>query len=158
MIKPETPNLKNYAERAAMWYGWALNVLAEVRNVYTGTIPPTCDVYVLRWQTAYSRVPLMSVGGFYWCPQVGDLVLLAFLDGRKDAPYIVGELLTPKTGKQLDDPKQVLVQNAAGVIINLDAQGGITIKTPAGATVGVDPQGNITVSGNNLTINASGNI
>lgn len=158
MIKPQTPNLEVYQKHAGMWMGWNVNMQGQVKNVYTDTTPPTCDISVPRWQTTYSRVPLMSVGGFYWCPQVGDMVLLAFVDGRKDVPYIVGELLTPKTGQQLADKKQVLVQNAAGVKINLDAQGGATIQNPAGASIILDPQGNVTVNGSDLTLNASGNI
>lgn len=156
MIKPKNPNLEVYAEHSSKWVGWSTCMMAVVQNSYVDTIPPTADVYVPRWQTSYSRVPVMSMGGFYWVPQKTDTVLLVFVDGRKDAPYIVGELLNPTTGKQLSDSKQLLIQSPAGIKIICNPDGSAVIQNPAGGQfkMNADGTGTATFPGA-LTINAA---
>jgi phage baseplate assembly protein gpV len=128
----------------------------------------------------WARVAMPAAGlasGFYWIPNNGDEVLVAFDQGDVNAPYIIGCLWSAVTVPPLPSPlPQVrMIRTPAGnQIIFSDVPPTITITTatlaqsvimsPAGITitagtniVNITPDG-ITLSAPNINLVASANI
>ena len=82
-------------------------------------------------ESDWVRVAQPSAGpdrGFYWLPQVGDEVLIAFERGEAQCPYVVGSLWNgkdkPMKAAYTDDNSTVLIQTKSGHQILLDDKGG----------------------------------
>ena len=66
--------------------------------------------------------------GFYWIPQVGDEVLVAFERGDASHPYVIGSLWNgqdkPPEGAYTDDNTRAMIQTKSGHKVVLDDKGG----------------------------------
>lgn len=134
MIKSQTAQLKNYFNTTATWLGVGVILEGRIVNTHLDSTPPTYDVYLPRWQMSFRRVPTLMLGGIYWSPQQNDVVLLAFVDGRKDVPIIIGKLPALSSKSIITDSGQIAIKNPAGTNIILDSQGNILLN---GGTAGV---------------------
>lgn len=138
MIKAQTANIRNYQNTASNLYGWSLTMQGTVLNVYQDTIPFSYDIYIPRWQTTYSKVPCIALGGFFPLLNIQDTVIVLFVDGRKEAPIIIGAWTNTKTST---------LYSYSGTKITVDNKGNTVIQNPAGTNVTLDPQGNILLNG-----------
>jgi phage baseplate assembly protein V len=82
-------------------------------------------------ESDWARVALPSAGnkrGFYWLPEVGDEVLVAFERGEASRPYIVGCLWNgkdnPPENAYQDDNTTRMIQTKSGHKIILDDKDG----------------------------------
>lgn len=87
--------------------------------------------------------------GFYFVPENGEEVLVAFESGNAEKPYAVG---TNYNGNEVsgyhtadNDKKVIHTRSGTKVILN-DAEGSVFIEDPSGNTWLMDGQGNISVN------------
>ena len=82
--------------------------------------------------------------GFYFIPNVGDRVLVAFEQGEINAPYIIGSLWNLMAPPPLPSPiPQIrMIRTLAGnQIMFTEVPPTITINTPGGQTILLSPAG-----------------
>ena len=82
-------------------------------------------------ESTWARVAQPAAGagrGFYWLPEVGDEVLIAFELGEPRCPYVIGALWNgkdkPMTGAYQDDNTTRMIQTKSGHKIILDDKSG----------------------------------
>lgn len=100
--------------------------------------------------------------GFYFIPEIGEEVFVAFEDGNPEKPFVLG---TQYNGKEIsgyntagNDQKVIHTRSGTKMIFN-DAQGSIFIEDPSGNTYLMDGKGNIILNApKNFTVNAGENI
>lgn len=87
--------------------------------------------------------------GFYFVPENGEEVLIAFESGNAEKPYAIG---TNYNGNEAsgyhssgNDKKVIHTRSGTKVILN-DAEGSVFIEDPSGNTWLMDGQGNISVN------------
>jgi type VI secretion system secreted protein VgrG len=87
--------------------------------------------------------------GFYFIPEIGEEVFVAFEGGNPEKPFVLG---TQYNGKEIsgyntagNDQKVIHTRSGTKMIFN-DAQGSIYIEDPSGNTYLMDGQGNISVN------------
>lgn len=77
-------------------------------------------------------------------PNVGDLVVVSFVDGNINAPIILGRLYNDEDMPPKNDLGQIILTNMES----------ITIKTNAGTQIEIDADGNVKIeSAGDVTIN-----
>jgi uncharacterized protein involved in type VI secretion and phage assembly len=121
--------------------------------------------------------------GMFAAPTVGDMVAVHFFNGDLEAGFVEGRLyndidrplsvpsgefwLVHATGSfaKLTDAGQILLQDKAGSLVNLNGDGTITVSCPGNASVSVGGNLSASVTGNMTatisgaaTANVSGNL
>lgn len=102
--------------------------------------------------------------GFFFVPEIDDLVLVAFAYGRVDRAYVIGSLWSTADRPPAEERFKRTIMSVSGHAITLDDTEGaesITIVDRSGANkIVLDAAGNtITIeSGGDLTIKAAGNL
>ncbi len=104
--------------------------------------------------------------GFYFIPEAGEEVLVAYEGGNAEKPYVVGTMYNggQKSGYATANNDLKVIHSRSGTKIKMnDAEGSIFIEDPSGNTWFMDGQGNISVNapknfnlaaGENITISA----
>lgn len=108
--------------------------------------------------------------GFYFIPEVGEEVLVAFEGGNAEKPFVLGAMYNGSASSEYytqgNDQKVIHTRSGTKMIFN-DAKGSIFIEDPSGNTWMMDGEGNISVNapknfslvaGENITIKAGKNI
>ncbi len=114
--------------------------------------------------SAWARVatPLAgSLMGFYFIPQIGDEVLVAFEQGDVGVPYIIGSLWNATAPPPLPSPLpqiSMIKTISENTIMFTEVPPSITIKTPSGQTVLLDSAGIQIISDtdNTITLTSAG--
>ena len=102
--------------------------------------------------------------GFFFVPEVDDLVLIAFAFGRLDRAYVIGSLFNAKDKPPVDTRHKRTIKSASGHVITLDDTKDaetISIIDKSGKNkIVLDAKNNsITIeSGGDLTIKAKGKL
>ncbi|MBC9795243.1 type VI secretion system Vgr family protein [Sinomicrobium weinanense] len=107
--------------------------------------------------------------GFYFIPEIGEEVLVAYEGGNAEKPYIVGTMYngSQKSGYATANNDLKVIHSRSGTKIKMnDAEGSIFIEDPSGNTWFMDGKGNIDVTapetirlnGKNIELNAHENI
>ncbi|MGS2762175.1 type VI secretion system Vgr family protein [Sinomicrobium sp. M5D2P9] len=104
--------------------------------------------------------------GFYFIPEAGEEVLVAYEGGNAEKPYVVGTMYNgnQKSGYATSNNDLKVIHSRSGTKIKMnDAEGSIFIEDPSGNTWFMDGDGNISVNapknfnlvaGENVTISA----
>ena len=108
--------------------------------------------------------------GFYFIPEVGEEVLVAFEGGNAEKPFVLGAMYNGSASSNYytsgNDQKVIHTRSATKMIFN-DAAGSIFIEDPSGNTWKMDGKGNIEVNapkdftltaGDNVNISAGKNV
>jgi len=108
--------------------------------------------------------------GFYFVPEVGEEVLVAFESGNAEKPFVLGSMYNGAASSGYADDKNNLkvMQTRSGtkVIMN-DEEGSVTVEDPSGNKLYMDGKGNIVVTapkninfdaGESIILNAGNNI
>jgi len=109
--------------------------------------------------------------GFYFIPEVGEEVLVAFEGGNAEKPFVLGAMYNGSASSSNyytsgNDQKVIHTRSGTKMIFN-DAAGSIFIEDPSGNTWKMDGEGNIEVSapkdivfkaGENIVLNAGTNV
>lgn len=102
--------------------------------------------------------------GFYFIPEVGEEVLVAFEGGNAEKPFVLGAMYNGAALSEYytsgNDKKVIQTRSGTKVIMN-DAEGSIFIEDPSGNTWLMDGKGNINVNAPknmNFTIGENFNI
>jgi phage baseplate assembly protein gpV len=97
--------------------------------------------------------------GLLWLPQVEDLVVLAFLQGHKALPVILGSVYPTKETIPTPDPDVLEVKHQSGTVVRVEQNGDVTITHVAGPVLRIE---NDTISleaeGATAAIEATGDI
>lgn len=87
--------------------------------------------------------------GFYFVPEVGEEVLVAFESGNAEKPFVLGAMYNGSALSEYhtsgNDKKVIQTRSGTKVIMN-DAEGSIFIEDPSGNTWFMDGKGNIDVN------------
>ncbi|MFZ5352360.1 MAG: phage baseplate assembly protein V [Bacillota bacterium] len=131
-------------------------------------------------ETNWAPIATMMAGpgtGSYFIPDVGDKVLVAFLLGDIECPYVVGMLwdrenvppeqgnmgnnikkITSRSGHQviMDDsvPGQVVIHTSGGQAIVMDDSTQSIMLTAGGSAIQIDPTG-VTINGAQFNVQAT---
>jgi phage baseplate assembly protein V len=98
-------------------------------------------------ETDWARVAVPFAGaageghGFYWVPEQGDEVLVAFLHGDPKAPIIIGSLYSKKQKPPSAQPDERVLKTRNGHTILISDEAGkqrIEIRTKGGQEVTLD--------------------
>ncbi|RAV30772.1 type VI secretion system Vgr family protein [Sinomicrobium soli] len=96
--------------------------------------------------------------GFYFIPEVGEEVLVAFEGGNAEKPYVAGTMYNGSqvSGYATENNDLKVIHSRSGTKIKMnDAEGSIFIEDPSGNTWFMDGQGNIEVTApKNVSIRA----
>src|SRR5690606_10367603 len=87
--------------------------------------------------------------GFYFIPEAGEEVLVAYEGGNAEKPYVVGTMYNggQKSGYATANNDLKVIHSRSGTKIKMnDAEGSIFIEDPSGNTWFMDGQGNISVN------------
>jgi len=94
--------------------------------------------------------------GFYFIPEVGEEVLVAFEGGNAEKPFVLGAMYNggASSGYSSSGNDKKVIQTRSGTkVIMDDAAGSVFIEDPSGNTYLMDGQGNIKLNApNNMTI------
>lgn len=88
-------------------------------------------------------------------PNMGDMVLIAFIDGNVNAPVIIGRLYNDQQRPPVNEMGQIVLENTdsiciatkAGSIIEIDKEGNINIESAGKLSINKESQGEIEVFG-----------
>lgn len=87
--------------------------------------------------------------GFYFVPEVGEEVLIAFEGGNAEKPFVLGAMYNGPAMSEYhtsgNDKKVIQTRSGTKVIMD-DAEGSVFIEDPSGNTWKMDGKGNITVN------------
>lgn len=87
--------------------------------------------------------------GFYFIPEVGEEVLIAFEGGNAEKPFVLGAMYNGSALSEYhtsgNDKKVIQTRSGTKVIMN-DAEGSVFIEDPSGNTWLMDGKGNINVN------------
>lgn len=149
--------------------GKVINVLDPMALGRVQVQLPSIDaVDLMPW--ARIAVPMAGPAhGFYFIPNIGDEVLVAFEHGDINAPYIVGSLWNATSPPPLPSPVpqlRLLSTLAGNKILISEVPPSITISTATGQQVVMSPVGIqitdgtnvINMSADGITLTASGNL
>lgn len=126
------------------------------------TVPSLLADAVSGW--AWPAVPYAGAGiGFFFMPQVGDLVWVEFIEGELDHPLWTGcswgkpggQSELPEEALQSYPQQQVIKTPSGNVIIINDSSGSesITVRTKEGTEIVIDRSGQkITVQANSVIV------
>lgn len=117
----------------------------------------------------WARLSTLMAGGgrgTWFIPEIGDEVLVAFLGGEPDQPYVIGALWNgkdkaPESIDRSNDIRSITSRSGIRVVMD-DTQGAVTLtlKTPAGQTVTMTDGGPAIAlsdsNGNSIRMNAGG--
>lgn len=129
------------------------------------TVPSLLADAVSGW--AWPAVPYAGAGiGFFFMPQVGDLVWVEFIEGELDHPLWTGcswgkpggQSELPEEALQSYPQQQVIKTPSGNVIIINDSSGSesITVRTKEGTEIVIDRSGQkITVQANSVIVQGS---
>lgn len=102
------------------------------------------------------QVPI-STGhiGLVNIPNIGDMVLVSFIDGNVHAPVIIGRLYNEQQRPPVNEVGQVVLENTdsiciatkAGAMIEIDKDGNIKIESAGKLSINKESQGEIEVFG-----------
>lgn len=100
--------------------------------------------------------------GFYFVPEVGEEVLVAFESGNAEKPFVLGSMYNGSAlsgySTSGNDKKVIQTRSGTKVIMN-DAEGSVFIEDPSGNTWLMDGKGNIKVNApNNMSITVGKNL
>ncbi|HEX8013679.1 MAG TPA: phage baseplate assembly protein V [Flavobacterium sp.] len=100
--------------------------------------------------------------GFYFIPEIGEEVVVAFEGDNVQSPYVIGAhyngLESSGYSSSGNDKKVIHTRSGTKILFN-DAEGSILIEDPSGNTYLMDGQGNINVNApKNFTLNAGENV
>ena len=101
--------------------------------------------------------------GFYFIPEVGEEVLVAFEGGNAEKPFVLGAMYNGSASSSNyytsgNDQKVIHTRSGTKMIFN-DAAGSIFIEDPSGNTWKMDGEGNIEVNApKNFTLTAGDNV
>lgn len=108
--------------------------------------------------------------GIVFIPEIGDLVVVNYMDGHPDKAFVAHSSFTGHTGAGggVDNHiKSIITESGVAIIIDdKDGKGSITIKDPSGNVWYMDGKGNVTVTApetmtlnsKNLNINVAENM
>ena len=110
--------------------------------------PPSNWVFIVR--------PMASAGfGMWYHPEVGDKVVIGFINGNLDSPYMLGAIYTGSLDPPVTDTAQRVIQSKAGHKIILDDTEGseaVTIEDSNGNSLVMDAKGIAMKSKGKITI------
>lgn len=100
--------------------------------------------------------------GFYFIPEEGEEVLVAFEGGNAEKPFVLGAMYNGSASSnyytQGNDQKVIHTRSGTKMIFN-DAKGSVFIEDPSGNTWMMDGEGNISVNApKNFNLNAGENV
>ena len=102
---------------------------------------------------------VMQNRGQNFIPEVGDQVMVDFLEGNPDRPFVTGSLYHGGNSAAQSNMIRTIMTKSGNKIILNDNAGSITVLDPSGNTWFMDGQGNISVTApNNISISAGKNI
>jgi type VI secretion system secreted protein VgrG len=100
--------------------------------------------------------------GFYFVPEVGEEVLVAFEGGNAEKPFVLGSMYSGAASSGYADPKNNLkvIHTRSGTKIKMnDEEGSVTVEDPSGNVWFMDGKGNIVVTApKNITMDAGESI
>lgn len=139
-----------YSEPEAVHQPWRGNVglhLAKVLTVDPAT--GTCGVEITEGSQPLPATVVSpnanSGNGLIWLPQVGDLVVVGFLDTNATMPIILGSLYAKNDTLHSTNDGDMTVRHQSGTSLVIAKDGTITITQAAGATVTMKPNGDVEV-------------
>src|SRR6266851_1915075 len=107
-------------------------------------------------ESDWARVAQPAAGagrGFYWLPEVGDEVLIAFELGQANRPYVIGTLWNgkdkPMAGAYADDNTTRMIQTKSGTKIDVGTN--FSLKVDADASI--KASGNLKLKASRVNIN-----
>lgn len=113
--------------------------------------PPSNWVFIVR--------PMASAGfGMWYHPEEGDKVVIGFINGNLDSPYMLGAIYTGSLDPPVTDTAQRVIQSKAGHKIILDDTEGtevVTIEDSNGNSLVMDAEGITMTSNGKITIEAA---
>jgi phage baseplate assembly protein gpV len=94
------------------------------------------------------RVPVVTQHiGLANIPNVGDLVVVGFINGDLNAPVILGRLYNDEDAPPQNDVGQLILSKLSSLSISLNS--GTKIEIDADGNVKVEAPGNVTINGGN---------
>jgi phage baseplate assembly protein gpV len=111
-----------------------------------------------------------SMAGFYFIPQIGDEVLVAFEHGDVSTPYVIGGLWSSQAPPPLPSPLpqiSMIKTQAENTIMFTEVPPSITIECPSGQTIIIneagiqimsDPQDIITMTSAGIQVVSGSNL
>ena len=160
-----------------------LGDIAEVTAVYAHATPidganHECDVTMRETDVTLTRVPMTTPHiGMVSTPNVGDLVLISYVNGDANRPIIVGRLYHAtsnppvhaegewrvEAGPPAPTPSAIAIDDAGTVVVTagitevkVDPTGAVEISSAT--DLSVDVKGNVSLSCINCSIDAMGTI
>lgn len=113
--------------------------------------PPSNWVFVIR--------PMASAGfGIWYQPESGDKVVIGFINGNLDTPYMLGAVFTGSNAPPVTETSQRVIYSKSGHKIILEDKDGaeaITIEDASGNSILMDSDGITLTSGAKITLDAS---
>ena len=112
----------------------------------------------------WARLATLMAGrdrGTYFIPEVGDEVLVAFEQGDRRTPYVIGSLWNGKAKPPAADASTKLIRARSGVTLRIDDKASsLVIETAAGQRITLqDGAGTVRLedqNGNSVTLAAAG--
>ncbi len=123
--------------------------------------PPSNWVFIVR--------PMASAGfGLWYQPEIGDKVVIGFINGNLDSPYMLGAIYTGSQEPPVTEPAQRVIQSRAGHKIILDDTEGseaVTVEDSNGNSlvmnadgITLKSDGKITIDGAEVVVKASSTV
>jgi hypothetical protein len=113
-----------------------------------------CNIKLKNRDLELRKVPIATqMIGLAHAPNVGDLVLISFVNGNINAPVVIGRLYNDESRAPLNKTEEVFIFEAAtgGAVIKINKNGDITIKSNADITI--TASGNLNLTGATVNIN-----
>jgi uncharacterized protein involved in type VI secretion and phage assembly len=115
-------------------------------------------------QTGWVSIATDGIGngfGIYSGPTIGDSVIVAYHEGDKKTPIVIGRLPTNEETPIPTQSGEIIAQSAFSSFLKLLMDGSVTLQDKGGASIAFDGQGNITATGRagqSIAFGASGDI
>lgn len=115
-------------------------------------------------QTGWVSVATDGIGngfGIYSGPTTGDSVIVAYHEGDKKTPIVIGRLPTNEETPFAVQSGEIAFISAFSSFLKMLQNGSVTLQDQGGASISFDGQGNITATGKagqTIVMDASGNI
>lgn len=110
-------------------------------------------------ETFWARMMTPYAGkgyGVYFLPEVGDAVVVGFIDGDPQAPVVLGcfwnsaNTFPADTVTEKNEKKVIITKGGNSILISEGNEGGLTVKTKAGHSVAIsDKEKKITIATSN---------
>src|SRR5580704_15970547 len=101
-------------------------------------------------QTGWVSIATDGIGngfGIYSGPTLGDSVIVAYHEGDKKTPIVIGRLPTNEETPIPTQSGEIIAQSAFDSFIKLLKDGSVTLEDQGGGQIKFDGEGNITVTG-----------